>query len=249
MILNLSQQPMKLITWHLALLLTLFLVTPFFVQAQEVDYQKIIPPVTSPSEDFSEKLVRLAWNNNPANKAIQANVAIAEDNVTLARWQWLERINISGNVNEFTLTGGPNEETRNRALFYPRYNIGISLSPGMIVQIPAKTRQAKQALTIANYNVNEQKLQTRKLVLQLYQDFLLSKQILEMETRMSESSTSGFQITEERFKRGQVMLEDYNQAAAAHIAQQRQRLVAESTYIRAKLELESLLGVKIEEVK
>lgn len=240
---------MKLIKWQHALLLPLFLVSPFFVHAQEVDYQKIIPPATSPSEDFSEKLVRLAWNNNPANKAVQANVAIAEDDVTLARWQWLERITISGNVNEFTLTGGPNEETRNRALFYPRYNIGINLSPGMIIQIPAKTRQAKQSLTIANYNVNEQKLQTRKVVLQLYQDYLLTKQVLEMETRMVESSTSGFQITEERFKRGQIALETYNLAASEHIGQQRQRLQAESNYIKAKVELESILGVRIEDVR
>lgn len=231
------------------MLLSLFLVTSFVVRAQDVDYQKIIPSAVSPNADFSEKLVRLAWVNNPTNKAIQANVAIAEDNVTIARWSWLDRIVIAGNVNEFTLAGSSNEQVAARAQFFPRYNIGVSLSPGMLVQIPAKTRQAKESLTIAQYNVNEQKLQTRKLVLQLYQDYLLTKQIFEMETKMQESATSGFQIQEERFKRGQITLEEYNESAAAYVGQQRQRLQAESTYIKAKLELESLIGMPIENVR
>lgn len=240
---------MKLIKWQRILLLSLFLIPVYSIHAQEVDYQKIIPPATSPTADLSEKLVLLAWNNNPTNKAVQANVSIAEDNVMIARWAWLDRISIAGNVNEFTLTGGPTEETRNRALFYPRYNIGISLTPGMLVTLPAKTRQAKKSLAIAEYSVDEQKLATRKVVLQLYQDYLLTKQILEMETKMLESSSTEFQIKEERFKRGQVMLEEYNQAAADYVSMQRQRLQAESNYIKAKLELEAMIGVKIEDVR
>ena len=141
---------MKLTKYRHLFLLPIFILTPFFAGAQEVDYNKVIPPGTSPNADFSEKLVRLAWVNYPANKAVQANVKIAEQELTMARWKWLDRITISGNVNEFTLTGGPNEETRARAMFYPRYNIGITLSPGMLVTIPAETKRARENLHIAN---------------------------------------------------------------------------------------------------
>ena len=86
-------------------------------------------------------------------------------------------------------------------------------------------------------------------MLQLYQDYLMSKQILEMETNILESATSEFQLKEERFKRGQVMLEDYNASAREYMAQQRQKLQAETNYVKSKLELEALIGVHLEDVR
>lgn len=230
-------------------MLPIFLLTSLFAQAQGVDYNKIISPAGNSSADFGEKLVWLAWNNHPSNKTVQANVVVAKQELQLARWSWLERITVSGNLNEFTITGGPNEETRNRALFFPRYNVGISLSPSMIFSIPAEKRRAQEMLNVANFNVNEQKLLMRKEVLQRYQDYLMTKQMLEMETKLTESTTTAFQLTEERFKRGQVMLEAYNEAASTYMGQQRQRLSAETNYIKAKLELEALIGMRLEDVR
>ncbi len=230
-------------------MLPLFLLGPYFVHAQSVDYNKIIPLSSNANADFGEKLVWLAWNNHPSNKSVQANVGVARQELQLARWSWLERITVSGNLNEFTITGGPTDATRDRALFFPRYNVGISLTPAMIFTIPAEKRRAQEMLNVAEFNVNEQKLLMRKQVLQAYQDYLMTKQIFEMETKLLETTTTAFQLTEERFKRGQVMLEAYNEAAGGYMAQQRQRLGAETSYVKAKLELEALIGLRLEDVK
>lgn len=239
---------MKLFKWQRFLLFPLLLLPTFFVVAQEVDYLKIIPPAGT-TTDFAEKLVRLSWVNYPGNKAVEANIDIAEQELVIARWSWLNRITVSGNLNEFTLTGGGPSEIGGRAILYPRYNIGITLSPGMIFQLPAETKRAKESLNIAQYNVNEQKLLVRKAVLQRYQEYLMHKQILEMESNMLESVKTEFQIKEDRFKKGHVMLVDYNESASLYMAQQRQKLQAETNYISAKLELESLIGMRLEDVR
>lgn len=77
----------------------------------------------------------------------------------------------------------------------------------------------------------------------------MHKQILEMESNMLESVKTEFQIKEDRFKKGHVMLVDYNESASLYMAQQRQKLQAETNYISAKLELESLIGMRLEDVR
>ena len=230
-------------------LLPLFLVAFFFASAQEVDYNKIILPSAQANVDFAEKLVLLAWENYPRNKAIQAQVAVAAEEVKIRRWDWLNRIQVTGNMNEYTITGQEVVPGTGRNLFYPRYNFSISLSPGMLIAMPAATRQAKENLKIAKYAVDEQMLLMRNTVMQLYQDYLLSKELLELETRAMESSTTQFELQEERFKQGKVLLEDYTATVDIHLAQQRALLQAKANYMKAELALEELIGLQLESVR
>jgi outer membrane protein TolC len=239
---------MKMINRRGLVLLPLFLLPLFFAAAQEVDYNRVIKPAAQANQDVAEKLVRLAWENYPRNKAVQAQVQIAEYDVTKMRWDWLNRITATGNLNEFTLGGGQTPEIRARAAFFPRYNFSISVSPGMLISMPAETRKAKETLKIAQHNVNEQKLMMRNMVLQLYQDYLMTKELLDLETRALETVTTEFELQEERFRQGKIMLEEYTGSANTYLGQQRQRLQAESAFIKSKYSLEELIGLPLEEV-
>ena len=66
---------------------------------------------------------------------------------------------------------------------------------------------------------------------------------------MLEGATTEFEIKEERFKRGQIVLDDYNKSASTYMAQQRAKLQAETNYIKSKLELEALVGMRLEEIR
>src|SRR5699024_1037153 len=106
--------------------LILFLISlGSFAHAQQVDYDRIIPPTYLPELAFQEKLVFLAWQNHPSNQALHHEYKIAEKNKVKANWAWLDIFTASYNLNEFTIN--PTEETRDRALFYPRYNFGARL--------------------------------------------------------------------------------------------------------------------------
>ena len=47
--------------------LTILFILPLAVFAQRVDYNKIILPVGATDISFEERLVQLAWQNNPAS--------------------------------------------------------------------------------------------------------------------------------------------------------------------------------------
>ena len=48
------------------------------VLGQNVDYNKIILPDHVQSPDFAEKLVQLAWKNNPQNEVLRREIKISE---------------------------------------------------------------------------------------------------------------------------------------------------------------------------
>ena len=71
--------------------------------AQSVDYDMIIAPAdTTGSEDMAEKLVRLAWQNNPGNEVLLREANIASLEVQKAKIAWLNNIVVSGNLNEYS---------------------------------------------------------------------------------------------------------------------------------------------------
>lgn len=229
------------------MLLPFLLSSIFYAEAQQVDYNKIIPTAASANAEFGEKLVRLSWQNLPSNIATYSNIKIAENDLTMARWSWLDRLNFSSNLNEYTI--GAKQMADGRQPFWPRYNFNISFSPALLFKVPLDIKNAKENLKLSQLSMDEQKIQIRNEVLQRYQEYLMQKEILEMESRMLESATTEFELKEERFKRGQLLLDEYNEAARGYMGQQRQKLAAETSYIKAKLELESLIGVRLEDVR
>ena len=52
--------------------------------AQKVDYNAIIVPNLASQIEFEEKLVRLAWNNDPESEAIRRSVKLAEQELRAA---------------------------------------------------------------------------------------------------------------------------------------------------------------------
>src|SRR5690606_1618627 len=113
----------------------LFVTTHVF--GQSIDYNKIILPDHVQSPDFAEKLVQLAWQNNPLNEVLRKEIKAGEYQVKRNAGDWLDIIQLQGNLNEFTIKG---EENSNRAAFYPRYNIRAAISLGMFVTVPLTTK-------------------------------------------------------------------------------------------------------------
>lgn len=214
---------------------------------QSVDYNKIIPPTNLPNLEFSEKLVYLAWRNHPSNQVLIHQKNIAENNKTKASWAWLEIITASYNLNEFTIN--PTEETKDRALFYPRYNFGARLNLAMLTDIPGDIKIAKEGIEIAKATINNQKIALRAQVLRAYQNYLLAKQILEIQTISTEEAFSRYSLNEQRFKNGEITLEEYNEAVKAYNSERKGKLNAESDFNIAKIDLEELIGLKLEEIE
>jgi outer membrane protein TolC len=230
-----------------SLLVALAMAVPGIALSQKVDYNTIILPETAKNISFEEKLVQLAWANNPTNEILNHQVRIAHLEVKQARWRWLNQFNASGNLNEFTID--PPATPNAAPLFYPRYNIGATITLGNFVTDPLNVKTMKEQKRVAELNVNSQKLTLRAEVLRRYYTYLASKEIWDVRREALEDANASKSLAEQRFKSGDTTIEDYNAALENLNGQKTQEILSESNYNIAKISVEELIGVRLEDVK
>src|SRR5687767_10028365 len=127
--------------------------------AQNVDYNKIILPAGVQTSDFAEKLVQIAWRNNPTNEVFRREVNVAALEIKKATGEWADIVSFQSNLNEFVLN--PGSDQLSRGAFFPKYNLRAEVSLGMFFRIPYNVKQNRERLVIAQSQVNVQKLEIR----------------------------------------------------------------------------------------
>jgi hypothetical protein len=215
--------------------------------AQKVDYNSIILPMNASDIEFSEKLVRLAWQNNPSVGILNSEFGKSSLEVKYSKWNWLDNFRITGNLNEFNINKpiSPSDGSQ----FFPRYNISASISLGTLFTSPIKTKVERENVNISLNTINQKKLEIRSEVLRKYQTFLSFKEIYDLRTQMLEDALSDFKLKEQNFSKGEILLNDYTIALDRYNQQKINKIQAEKDMIIAKIELEELIGIKLEDVR
>ena len=215
--------------------------------AQTVDYNKIILPKGAEGIEFAERLVQLAWQNNPENEVLKHNENIAELNVSTEKVRWLDIFGAQGNLNEFTINN--NNANPNGGLNqFPRYNLNATVTLGMFFKIPYGVKKGKENLAIAQHMVNARKLEIRQVVLSSYNTYNMHKEILSIQTQALEDAGASFSLIEQKFKNGEASLDQYNKSVADYNRFKVTKLQAENDFLNSKLALERLIGVRLEDV-
>ncbi len=215
--------------------------------AQNVDYNKVILPEGSQTTAFEEKLVQLAWRNHPDNEVLRREVDIASYNVKQSNVSWLDNIRISGNLNEFTINKAA--DPFGRAAFFPKYNIGATISLGAFFSTPYTIKKNRELLGISQANVNSQKLLVRNTVLKLYNDYKMLERVYELQSQALLDTETAHKLAEQRFRRGEIDFETYSTSLAAYNEVTIAQLAAERDYKNAKLDLEQWVGMRLEDVR
>lgn len=213
--------------------------------AQQVDYNSIILPENAVAISFEEKLVQLAWKNSPANRVLFHQRNAAEFDMQQARWSFLDNLRAVGNINDIVLEG--REEETNR--FFPLYNLSATVSVGMFVNIPLETKKRREQVYIAEANINQQKILVRAEVLRRHEIYLQNKEIMRIQTETTEDAYSRFLIAEESFTNGEIDLEVYNTALERYNNEQNNKIRAQAELRIAEINIEELIGVKLEDVE
>jgi outer membrane protein TolC len=228
------------------------------VFAQTVDYNKIILPNHVQSPDFAEKLVQLAWQNNPLNEVYKSEIKINEYAVKRNKADWWDIVQLQGNLNEFTVNkyllnqdeeGALLEDRSTRADFYPLYNIRASISLGMFVRIPYNRRMDKERVSISESNLDARKLELRNQVMKTYNDYLLREKIYKIQAQLFSDKETAHKLVEQKFKNGEVNFDNFYKSQADYGNAQITLLTAETDYKNTKLDLEKLIGVALEDVR
>jgi outer membrane protein TolC len=225
----------------------LFLLISAPALAQNVDYNKIILPDYTKSPDFAEKLVQLAWKNHPSNELIRRDVNVATYAVRQSAAPWLDIINFRANMNEFTIN--PQADVFGRSAFYPRYNISANISLGMFLSVPYTTKMNKEKLLQAQASVNVQKLSVRNLVMKAYNEYVLREKIYKVQSQLLMDNETSHKLIEQRFKNGETNFETYSASLSNYSSMSIGQLEAERNFKNAKLDLEQLIGMRLEDVR
>jgi outer membrane protein TolC len=224
-----------------------FLMISVPVLGQNVDYNKIILPDQVKSADFGEKLVQIAWRNNPTNEVYRRQVDIANTDVRISTTSWLGIIKLNANVNQFTIN--PASDVNSRALYYPKYNIGAVLSLDELFSRPYTTKKNRDMLVVAQSNVNAQKLAVRNAVLKAYNEFQLREKVFKVQSQLLLDNETSHKLIEQRFKNGETNFETYSLSLNNYSNLTIGHLQAERDYKNAKLDLEQLIGMRLEDVR
>lgn len=214
--------------------------------AQSIDYNRIILPGNSKDIELSEKLVQLAWQNHPNNNSQKEEVKISEMNLKLSRRRWLNNFRFGANLNEFNID--PSSDLGNRSLFFPRYNFSLTFPLGDLFMNPLENKQNQILVQVSENELNAAKLLVRRNVLQAFNDYLLLEEIYKIQRLAMDNAETNHAIVEESFEQGEETYERYNTSFNNLNQRKITILQAERDYKNAKLTLEEMIGVPLENV-
>ncbi len=232
---------------NLSLVVLMFASLHIVGHSQSIDYNKIILPDHIQSPDFAEKLVQIAWKNHPLNEVARQDFNKAKVDVWRINADWLNFINLQSNINEFVLN--PTADVNNRANFYPKYNIRFSLNVGQFFQIPFDTKKAKYQVVVMESNLNARKLELRNSVMKAYNEFLLREKSYKIRSSMLSDVESFHKLVEQKFKNGEATYEAFSLSQRNFSQLSISFLESERDYKNSKLDLEALIGIRLEDVR
>jgi len=230
---------------HISIILV-FLATTLTVSAQN----KTLP--TAPSkdvsaEDIQEKLVQLAYQN-PDLKVRVYEKQRAEYELNKAKGNWLNYVTASANINDVTTGRYKNSGDYRAQVYYPLWNVGINVPLGSLVGKGSDVKVARANVNIASAQEESAKRQIKAMVLSKYHDYLMDKQLLAMQTEITEDDFAAFTQAESKLAAGSISYDAYTSASQLYNNDRTKKLNLERDLANVKLEIEELIGVKLETV-
>ncbi|MFT3825509.1 MAG: TolC family protein [Chitinophagaceae bacterium] len=199
---------------------------------------------TSRITDIREKLVLLAMQN-PSFEVADRKVNIGQYQLNRAKGAWLGILSASGNLNELSIRGNNGS---NGNLYFPRYNFSLNLPLDFFSAKKNEVKIARENLYIAKAEKNAEFRAIRREVLSKYEDYLMHKEKLELQSRRTQTEYTKYKIAEKDFEDNQIEAEEFNRAESNYLEQQMTKSEMQRNYNVAKLELEEMIGMTIEEV-
>ncbi len=235
------------------LLLVLSFVLFDSVQAQTVDYDKVVLPPEHRAKDFEDYLVQLAWNNQPDVKILANELNIAQKEVTLEKQEWHNNITASVNFNEVNLSYILfwQDQTVQNDLFvpFPIWNIGASINLGTFTNRPLKKQIAEQKVIIADHRINQRKLNVRQIVLGRYHSHLNSIEVFKTRTQATDDSYDSYIITGQKFENGEIGFDDFNASSMSYFSSKEAQIMAKNDVMQSKILLEEMIGISLEDAE
>jgi outer membrane protein TolC len=199
--------------------------------------------------DIRERLVQLALQNPQYEMADHASRA-ASYQINIAKSAYLGLLSAQGNINEFTIN--KNAATVNNVTYpvlYPKYNFSLNVPFDIFTRTKNSTKIAQENYYMAEAMKNDKFREIKADVLTRYENYLLAKQLVEYQSRLTQGEYSSLKRAESDFAENLIKLDDLELAQKNYITEQVKSLTLQKDLNLAKIEIERVIGVKIEDVE
>jgi outer membrane protein TolC len=125
----------------------------------------------------------------------------------------------------------------------------VQLPLSLIAQNPHIKRAARARVSVAQNHVNLTKLSLRATVLKLYSEYKKTELVLLVRKQSSSDDESNYLLVEQKFKNGELMVDDYMRAQRGRNDLKIQLAIADNDFKKAKLDVEEIIGMRLEDVR
>jgi outer membrane protein TolC len=191
--------------------------------------------------DVREKLVQLAMQN-PSFEVADRQVNKSLYELKKAKGAWLNPLMATGNINEFSINQDPNVPN-----FYPRYNFSVTIPLDLFSAKKNDVKIARENVLIAEAEKNQRYRIIRAEVLTGYEDYLMYKELLDIQARITQDQGTTLASREKDYQDGLINSEEYNKYYSAWSAERSKLVEARRNLNNAKIALESMIGIPLEQ--
>ena len=214
------------------------------LQAQTTGF--LYRPDSTRKSDIRERLVQLALQN-PTYEMVDHASQAASYQIKIAKSAYLGLFSASGNLNEFTINSAVNGTTYPN--YYPKYNFAVNIPFDIFTRTTNNVKIARENYYISTAAKNEKFREIKADVLSKYENYLMAKQQVEFQGRLTQSEYSTFKRAESDFAENLIKLDDVEKSQKNYITEQLKSLMFQRDFNITKIELEKVIGVKIEDVE
>jgi outer membrane protein TolC len=197
--------------------------------------------------DIREKLVRLALQNPAYEMVDHANTA-ASYQIKIAKAGYLGLFSAQGNLNEFTISP-PKVNNGAYPYYYPKYNLALNVPFDIFTRTPNNVKIARENYYITTAAKNQKFREIKADVLTKYENYLLAKQLVELQGRITQGEYATLKRAESDFAENLIKLDDVERAQKSFIIEQVKSLTLQKDLNLSKIEIEKVIGVEIEDVE
>jgi outer membrane protein TolC len=216
-----------------------------FVQAQTPE--PLYRSDSSRSTNIREKLVQLAMQN-PAYEMVDHASLAASYQIKIAKSTYLGLLSAQGNINEFTISK-PTYNGTQIPYYYHRYNLALNIPFDIFTRTTNNVKIAQENYYITAAAKNEKFREIKADVLSKYENYLLARQLVELQGKITQSEYATLKRAESDFSENLIKLDEVERVQKSFINEQVKSLTLQKDLNLTKIELEKVIGVPIEDVE
>ncbi len=202
---------------------------------------------SSKAINIREKLVQLAMQNPVYEMVDHASLA-AGYQIKIAKSAYLGLLSVQGNINEFTISK-PTYNGVQIPYYYPRYNLALNIPFDIFTRTTNNVKIAQENYYISAAAKNQKFREIKADVLTKYEDYLLARQLVELQGKIAQSEYATLKRAESDFSENLIKLDEVERVQKSYINEQAKSLTLQKDLNLAKIEIEKVIGVPIEDVE